>query len=167
MADNDPQSPKKGILRNMFSVIGMRLRHNPHGAGAMPVSSRLATWVGIGSACIGGFLGLDTYKSDVAKKVDQSVAKTFDLIHVFNEPKISEARLRVLSYVDARRYCDSRIMARELTDNDFVTVLDFFDLADACVDASLCDRETAARFFSPYANYQWPIMTKIVEELKG
>ena len=89
------------------------------------------------------------------------------MVHRFNEPKLSEARTRVLSYVDARRYCDSRIISRELVDNDFVTVLDFFDLANACVDASLCDRPTAERFFAPYANYQWPILKKIVAELRS
>ena len=143
------------------------MRLSGQSQGGAPLSSRLATWVGIGSACIGGFLGLDTYQADVAKKVDQSVEKTFDMVHRFNEPKLSEARFRVLSYVDARRYCDSRIISRELVDNDFVTVLDFFDLANACVEARLCDRATAERFFAPYANYQWPILEKIVADLSS
>ena len=89
------------------------------------------------------------------------------MIHRFNEPRMADARLKVLSYVDAKRYCDSRIISRELIDNDFVIVLDFYDLAYACVDAGLCDRATAEKFFSPYANYQWPILEKTVEELQG
>lgn len=154
-------------MRRQLAALSRRLRPSAAAPGAMPISSRLATWVGIGSACIGGFLGLDTYKTDVAKKVDQSVEKTFDMIHRFNEPGLAATRLRVLSYVDARRHCDSRIMSRELIDNDFVTVIDFFDLVDACVVSGLCDRETASRFFAPYANYQWPILEKIVAEQRA
>lgn len=131
----------------------------------MPISNRLSTWVGIVSAMIGGFIGLNTYQTDVEKKVDQSVAKTFDMIHRFNEPGLSDVRLRVLSYVEAKRYCDARIISRDLIDNDFVKVIDFFDLVHACVDAQLCDRATAERFFTPYAEYQWPILSKIVEDL--
>jgi|GEM_PF-6767571 len=166
-AKNVDTMRKRRALGRWFSAAGKRLRENPHGSGAMPISSRLATWVGIFSACVGGFLGLDTYKTDVSKKVDQSVEKTFEMVHKFNEPKISEARFRVLTYVDAKRYCDSRMISRELIDNDFVTVLDFFDLANACVEAKLCDRDTAIRFFAPYANYQWPILEKIVTELSS
>lgn len=136
------------------------------GAGGT-VSARLSTWVGIMSAMIGGFLGLNTYHEDVAKKVDQSVEKTFDMVHRFNAPEIAGPRLRVLSYVDAKRYCDARIISRELIDNDFIVVLDFFDLASACVESGLCDRPTAERFFAPYANYQQPVLTGIVEELRG
>ncbi|MEM8770126.1 MAG: hypothetical protein AAGD92_00630 [Pseudomonadota bacterium] len=143
---------------------GRRLKTSSSGG---PVSARLSTWVGIISASIGGFLGLTTYSEDVAKKVDQSVEKTFDMIHAFNEPTLSEARLRVLSYVKARRLCDARVFYRELTEDDFVRVLDFFDLVNACVDAQLCDRTTAERFFSPYANYQWPILKNKADELRS
>ena len=164
MADNS-ETNRRSRLRRFLTAAARRLRENHHGAGQMPVSARLSTWVGIISAMIGGFLGLDTYRSDVSKKVDQNVEKTFEMIHRFNEPQMAEPRLRVLSYVDARRYCDSRIISRELIDNDFVTVIDYFDLVNVCVEANLCDRETTEKFFAPYANYQWPILTKIIEEL--
>jgi len=166
MTNNEHQARRR-FHQRFLSTIGRRLRSNTPGQGVAPVSSRVATWVGILSACIGGFLGLDTYKMDVNKKVDQSVAKTFDMVQVFNQPQLADPRLRVLTYVEAKRYCDSRMISRELIDNDFVTVIDFFDLANACVEARLCDRETAERFFAPYANYQWPILSAIVEELQG
>lgn len=167
MADKPDNTGKRRYLQGFLASASRRLRQNPHGAGQMPISSRLATWVGIFSACVGGFLGLDTYKTDVAKKVDQSVEKTFDLIHRFNAPELVEPRERVLSYVLARRYCDARIFSRDLTDTDYIKVLDYFDLAHACVSAGLCDAETAEQFFSPYANHQWPILEKKVEELRG
>ena len=133
----------------------------------MPISSRLATWVGIISAMIGGYLGLDTYKSDVAKKVDQSVEKTFDMVHRFNGAEMDGPRTRVLSYVYARRYCDARMVSRDLTDEDYADVIDYFDLVSACVDAQLCDRASAERFFTPYANYQWPILETVVERMRS
>jgi len=158
---------KRKRLHRAIDVAARRLRHNPHGQGAMPVSSRLSTWVGIVTACIGGFLGLDAYRADVAKKVDQSVEKTFDLVLRFNEAPLSQTRLKVASYVDAKRYCDARLINRDLVNQDFITVLDFFDVAHACVEAKLCDGPTAAKFLSPYANYQWPVLSGVVEELRA
>ena len=158
---------RRRFLQRWFSSAAARFRAGPASDGAAPFSSRVATWVGIASATIGGFLGLDTYRADVAKKVDQSVAQTFDMIEVFNQPRLADARLRVLSYVEAKRYCDSRIISRELIDNDFFVVLDFFDLAHACVEAGLCDKATANQFFAPYANYQWPILENTVAEFRA
>ena len=136
------------------------------GQNASPVSARLSTWVGIVSACIGGFLGLDTYRADVAKQVDERVAESFAMIDRFNAEGLAGPRARTLSYVEAKRFCDARIISREFTDADVIAVLDFFDFANACVGAGLCDETTAARFFSPYANYQWPVLEKIVAEYK-
>lgn len=163
----DPQGPSNQRRRRMANWLTRAFFRRSATPGAMPVSSRVATWVGIVSASIGGFMGLDTYRADVSKKVDQSVEKTFDLIHRFNEPSLVQTRQRVLSYVNARRYCDSRWISRELTDYDYVTVLDFFDLAHACVEAQLCDQATAQKFFSPYANYQWPILQTVVANLQN
>ncbi|MEO0320793.1 MAG: hypothetical protein AAF199_07885, partial [Pseudomonadota bacterium] len=67
MNATDPSAQKKRRLRQYFGAVSKRLRENPHGQGQMPISSRLATWVGILSAMVGGFLGLDTYRTDVAK----------------------------------------------------------------------------------------------------
>lgn len=167
MAPDEVSRQKRSRLRRYLARASRRLRENPHGEGQMPISSRLATWVGIGSAIIGGFLGLDTYKSDVAKNVDQSVAKTFDMVHRFNAPEMDEPRTRVLSYVYARRYCDARYISRDLNDEDYTDVIDFFDLVSACVDANLCDQASAERFFTPYANYQWPILEIAVERIRG
>lgn len=158
---------KRMRMRGLFAGIARRLKPGMSTPGAMPVSSRLATWVGIGSACIGGFLGLDTYKADVGKKVDQSVAQSFGLVLQFNAPELEGPRSRTLSYVEAKRFCDARYISRELTDQDFITVLDFFDLVHACTESGLCDRPTADRFFGPYANYQWPILEKTVEEMRS
>lgn len=166
MAEQNSSNIKRQSLGRLFQTISQRLKRSPMAPGVMPVSSRLATWVGIFSASVGGFLGLDTYRADVSKKVDQSVEKSFEMIYRFNEPQLAGPRERVLSYVLARRYCDSRYISRDLTDTDYVIVLDYFDLTHACVDAGLCDEETARQFFSPYANHQWPILKSSVELLR-
>lgn len=158
---------KRMRMQGLFAGIARRLKPGAAGPGVIPISSRLATWVGIGSACIGGFLGLDTYQADVDKKVDQSVAQSFGLVLQYNAPELVEPRRRTLSYVDAKRYCDARYIDRELTDADFIAVLDFFDLVYACAESGLCDRPTADRFFGPYANYQWPILVETVAEMRS
>ncbi|MBT8473538.1 MAG: hypothetical protein HKN14_05360 [Marinicaulis sp.] len=145
-------SPAAAFLSGIFA-----------GAGA----SQLSTWVGIVSAIIGGFLALETYRKDVAKSVDQSVEQTFEMVDKFKGPTLSAAHARTLSYVEAKRFCDARMISRDLTDLDIITVIDFFDLAYACVDAGLCDRETAFQFFAPYANFHWPILNSIVDEYKA
>jgi hypothetical protein len=152
--------------QKFLAGLGSKLRPK-EGASFMPVSARLATWVGMASAIAGGFFALRTYEADVGKQVDESVAKTFELVQRFHEGELSAARIRVNSYVDARRHCDSRMIAEDLTDNDFVVVLDFFDLVHACVEADLCDEAAATRFFAPYANFQQPILSKVVEELRA
>jgi len=167
MAELELERQRRRRARRLLSLVGRRLRENPHGQGQMPISSRLATWVGIMSAIIGGFLGLDTYQTDVAKQVDESVEKAFDMVHRFNAKEMQGTRERVISYVYARRYCDARMISRELTDADYARVIDFFDLVHACVDARLCDRTSTERFFSPYANYQWPILEAVVERFRS
>jgi len=136
-------------------------------SGAKGLTTHLSTWVGVTSAMIGGFIALDTYQKDVAKSVDQSVAKTFDMVESFNGERLASARMRALSYVEAKRFCDSRMISRDLMDADFVTVVDFFDLVHACVNAQLCDGKTAHQFFAPYANYQWPVLSVIVEDIRS
>lgn len=101
----------------------------------------------------------------MAKNVDQSVAKTFEMVSQNTGSGLFAARLKALSYVEAKRYCDSRIISRELTDNDFVAVIDFFDFVDACTEAGLCNCFTAERFFAPYANYQWLIFEGIAADM--
>jgi hypothetical protein len=167
MAERGPPTKRGlGALQRALETAAQRLRPGQTGAH-MPISSRLSTWVGILSAATGGFFALKTYEADVDKKVDESVAKTFELVERFHEGELGAARLRVTTYVEARRHCDSRMVTDDLTDNDFIVVLDYFDLAHACVAAKLCDGATATRFFGPYADFQWPVLTRIVDELRA
>jgi len=124
-----------------------------------------STWVAMVTAIIGGFVALSTYRTDVAKQIDQSVEKTFEMISTWNGDSLVTPRKHVLSYVYARRACDARMINRDLTDDDFVRVIEFFDLIHACVEAKLCDGETAQAFFSPHANFQWPILKRSVERM--
>jgi hypothetical protein len=149
-----------GLLQRFVNTFTM----NRYGGGAG--FSNAATWVAMVSAITGGFIGLSTYRMDVDKQVDQSVEKTFEMIQVYNSGDMATPRKHVLSYVYARRECDSRIFSRDLSDDDFVRVLEFFDLVHACTQANLCDRGTAERFFEPHASFQWPVLKDTVAELR-
>jgi len=107
-----------------FSTYAAHRRKN----GTTAAQTNASTWVAMVTAIIGGFVALSTYRTDVSKQVDQSVEKTFDMIGTWNGETLSEPRKRVMSYVYARRACDARIFSRELTDDDFVRVIEFFDL---------------------------------------
>ncbi|MDG1826119.1 MAG: hypothetical protein P8H62_07615 [Henriciella sp.] len=128
--------------------------------------NRAATWVAMISAITGGVIGLSTYRLDVSKRVDESVEKTFEMIQAYNGSDIATARSRVMSYVYARRECDARYIDRNLTDDDYIRVLEFYDLVHACVDAGLCDQKTAIRFFEPHASFQWPVLTLVVDKMQ-
>lgn len=167
MTEGEKAPGRRAGAAKFLLAVGARLRPGAGAAGAMPVSSRLATWVGIASAVTGGFLGLTTYREDVSKKVDQRVEKTFDLVTRFQSGDLEGPRKRVLSYVQARRICDARLIDRDLTDDDFARVVDFFDLVEACVAAGLCDRPTAERFLGPYAAYQQPVLEKVVANIRA
>lgn len=124
-----------------------------------------STWIAMITAIIGGFVALSTYRTDVAKQIDQSVEKSFEMIGTWNGDAMYGPRKRVMSYVYARRACDARIFSRDLTDDDFVRVIEFFDLVHACTEAHLCNEKTAREFFGPHANFQWPILERTVAEM--
>ena len=139
--------------------------------GSLPsfdgTSTRFSTWVGIISAIIGGLLGLGTWQMDIAKSVDSSVEKSYEMIFEFNSEAMSPAREHVRAYTLARRACDARIVHRELTDADFIRVIEFYDVVHSCVQAGLCDAAAAKSFFGPRANYHWPILEVQVAGIKS
>lgn len=159
MSDDDPSGPN--LLQKLAQMMSLSRYSGGHGF------SNAATWIAMVSAITGGFIGLSTYRMDVDKQVDESVEKTFEMIQAYNASELENPRKYVLSYVYARRNCDARIIQQELRDDDFVRVLEFFDLAHACTEAGLCDRETAERYFEPHASFQWPILKDVVTELRS
>lgn len=161
MTETTSDSPF-GRIGKLMSQIGAR-RAATDGTVSQ---TKASTWVAMVSMITGGFIALQTYSLEVSKQVDGSVEKTFDMVAMYNSGDLTKPRAHVLSYVYARRECDARIFSRELTDDDFVRVIEFFDLAHACVDARLCDGKTATDFFSPHANFQWPVLERIVGEMK-
>lgn len=161
----DDETGNGGVFTRLASVFAIN-RFIGEGAMSGGGFNRAATWIAMISAIAGGYVGLSTYQLDVSKQVDQSVEKTFEMIGAYNSADIAEPRRRVMSYVYARRACDARMFDRELSDADFVRVLEFFDLVDACVEAGLCDAATAQRFFEPHASFQWPVLQRVVEEMR-
>ncbi len=164
MSEDDP-SGGGGLFQRIASLF-MISRYTGDSAMSGMGFNRAATWVAMISAITGGVIGLSTYRLDVSKQVDESVEKTFEMIQAYNGSDIEAPRRRVMSYVYARRDCDARLFDRELSDSDFVRVLEFFDLVYACVDAGLCDGPTAQRFFEPHASFQWPVLTRIVDQMR-
>jgi hypothetical protein len=152
---------------NIFQRLASILMINRYSGGGGLGFNRAATWVAMVSAITGGYVGLSTYRLDVSKQIDQSVEKSFEMVQLYNSEDLVDARARVMSYVYAKRECDARYINRDLTDADYVRVLEFFDLAHACVEAALCDEATATRFFEPHASFQWPILKTVVEKMRS
>lgn len=159
MSDTPPPDTKIGSTFKKYAAH--RRSHEKSVA-----QTNASTWVAMVTALIGGFVALSTYRADVAKKIDQSVEKSFEMIGTWNSESLTGPRKRVLSYVYARRACDARLFSRDLTDDDFVRVIEFFDLVNACIRADLCDEDTARTFFGPHANFQWPVLERTVNQMR-
>lgn len=164
---SEHESGDSGSIFQRIASIFMISRYTGEGPLSGMGFNRAATWVAMISAITGGYVGLSTYSLDVSKKVDQSVEKSFEMIQAYNSADMTEPRTRVMSYVYARRECDARYINRDLTDADYVRVLEFFDLVHACVEAGLCDEATTRRFFEPHASFQWPVLTRVVENMRS
>jgi hypothetical protein len=116
-------------------------------ASAANVSTALAAWVGVVAAVVGGYAGLNTYQSDIEKRVDDQIKAPFELATEFNGEHFLDIRSRLF---------DSDIACRQATasatQQEVVALVDFFDRVQICVEAGLCDERTARALFEPYAN---------------
>lgn len=153
-------------LRQRVSELTAAIRVSSETVDTHRIQTKISTWIIMACSLIGGFIALQTYRLDVSKDVDESVAKTFDLIMLHNGEEYDRSRRHVRSYVIAKRECDARIISRDLTDDDYIRMVEFYDLVLACVEADLCDADTSYGFFSRHANYDWPILTGVVENLR-
>lgn len=153
-------------LRQRVSELTAAIRDSSKTVDTHRVQTKISTWIIMGCSLIGGFIALQTYRLDVSKDVDESVAKAFDMIMLHNGEEYTLSRARVRSYVIAKRECDARMMSRDLTDDDYVRMIEFYDVVLACVEAELCDADTSYGFFSRHANYDWPILISVVENLR-
>lgn len=154
-------------LRQRVSELTTAVRASSKTVDTHRIQTKISTWIIMACSLIGGFIALQTYRLDVSKDVDQSVAKVFDMIMLHNGAEYDQSRRHVRSYVIAKRECDARIMSRDLTDDDYVRMVELYDVVLACVEAKLCDSETSYAFFSRHANYDWPILDGVVENLRN
>lgn len=154
-------------LRQRVTELTAALKVSSQSVNMHRVQTRISTWIIMACSLIGGAIALQTYRLDVSKQVDQSVDKAFEIIMLHNSETYGTARTRVRSYVLARRECDARIISRDLTDDDFIRMIEFYDLAQACVEAELCDAKVTNTFFSRHANFDWPILQRSVETLRS
>lgn len=154
-------------LRERVSELTAALKLSSKTVDMHRIQTRLSTWIIMACSIIGGAIALQTYRLDVSKNVDESVVKAFDIIMLHNGEEYQQARNHVRSYVLARRECDARIISRDLTDDDFVRMIEFYDLAHACVEAGLCEREVTHTFFGRHANFDWPILETVTARLRA
>jgi len=165
MSDDD--SGGNGGIFQRIAAIFMLNRYSGESAMSGMGFNRAATWVAMISAITGGIIGLSTYRLDVSKRINEKVEKSFEMIQAYNGSNLADARSRVMSYVYARRECDARYINRDLSDDDYVRVLEFYDLVDLCVQADLCDGPTIERFFAPHATFQWPVLSRVVDKMRS
>lgn len=153
-------------LRQRVTELTAAIKASSQTVNMHRVQTRISTWIIMACSLIGGAIALQTYRLDVSKNVDESVAQAFEMIMLHNGEEYESARQHVRSYVLARRECDARIMSRDLTDDDFTRMIEFYDLTYACVEAKLCDENVTRTFFARHANFDWPILQRVSEDLR-
>ena len=153
-------------LRQRISELTAAIRQSSETVDTHRIQTRISTWIIMACSLIGGIIALQTYRLDVSKDIDESVAKSFEMIMLHNGEEYDLSRRHVRSYVIAKRECDARIISRDLTDDDYIRMIELYDLVLDCVNANLCDADTSYAFFSRHANYDWPIMTGVLDNLR-
>lgn len=153
-------------LRQRISELTAAVRMSNKTVDTHRIQTKISTWIIMACSLVGGLIALQTYRLDVSKDVDEQVAKAFEMIMFYNGEELSPSRRDVRSYVLARRECDSRIISRDLSDDDFLQMIEFYDLIDHCVRADLCDGEVTSAFFSRHANFDWPVLTRVAEQMR-
>ncbi len=111
-------------------------------------SGILATWLSVGCAIVGGYLGLQAYRIDIAGRADARIVQTFELFSKFNSGEILASRQKILSELYQR---SNRENAPTIADNDLFLFVDAFDPVDICTQRNLCDPELVQELFGPYA----------------
>lgn len=130
-------------------------------------SAQIATWVGIISAMTGGFFTIEAYRDEVAKKVDERVVGTFERIEKFNEVEFRNIRDKIAAEAFARRICDVRAQARDLSLNEAYAFVDFYDVVALCADADLCEPKLTEDYFGPYADSVWLTIKPFIEHVRN
>jgi hypothetical protein len=131
-----------------------RTRSAARGLGVVKdLSTILGTWVSISAAVFGGALALQTWREDAAKRVDQRVAYAFQFVEEFHRPDFVALRSSLLT---EREAAGARLRCAEpsqnLSPNQLFSFVEFFDRAEMCVEAGLCDKGTLVSLLGPYAN---------------
>jgi hypothetical protein len=131
------------------------------------ISNMLATWTGIVAAVVGGAIGLDSYREDVQKRVDERQLAAFAQVQAFLSRDMVPIREKVQAYVKARRSCDSQPwQSFGLSEAELSSYVEMLDLAEACRAADLCDAGTIERFFAPYARSGLPVLMPFIEAVR-
>mgnify|MGYP000905576443 CR=1 FL=1 len=123
------------------------------------LSSVAATWISVIAGIGGGYVALDNYLSDSRKQIDDRQKQVFDLARSYSGREMLAVRDKVLRFVMGQRTCSNETPQQlELSDTEMSAFVEYFDVVAACVEANLCDRALAERFFAQTANLHWPVL---------
>lgn len=126
---------------------------------------QFAIWATAIGTLAAGYIALTTYMDSVAKQVDERKVQVFNLNARFSSDPLLSIRRRV--YAGIQRGCSSGgVRPADTDDSDLFSLVEFFDVLDACVDAKLCDVELVDRLFVAHANGSWPHLKAYVEGVR-
>jgi len=135
------------------------------------VSAILGTWVGIASAILGGYFAINAYRADIeqrkadsAKAVDQRVQNAFMLVEKFHEPQFVSIRSRLVEAFRQGAHCRFFEAPSPISVQEAFTVVEYFDRANACVEAGLCDEATVRQGLGSYATWWAPPLRAQIEK---
>ncbi|MDX2257624.1 MAG: hypothetical protein NW205_01780 [Hyphomicrobiaceae bacterium] len=113
---------------------------------------------------VAAYFALTTYIDSVGKQVDERKVQVFRLHEQFNSEPLFSIRKRVYADILRSAGCNTTFdaVAGPSDVNDRFAFVEFFDVVDACIEASLCDPQLVDRLFAPYANGHWPYLDDYV-----
>lgn len=141
-------------------------------------SKTLATWVGIAGGLVSIAMAISAYRDaneqrtalaqkDLAARIegeqrqaDEHVRYAFDLVEKFHAAPYLAIRTDLVAGANyAARTCKA-VQGGDspLSTQEYFSIVEFFDRAQYCIEAGLCNRDVISQLLTPYADWWWPIL---------
>jgi hypothetical protein len=131
-------------------------------------STILATWLVVLGTLAGGYTALITFQRESAKTLDDRQKQTLALAQHFISSDFLPIREKMTKVVRAAEACgDWNRALSDMSETERFAFFEFFDIVDACLEASMCDPSLIERIFVPYANGEWPILKHYVSLVRA
>lgn len=137
------------------------------------VSAILGTWVGIVSAILGGYFAINAYQADIKqrqadseKAIDQRVQNAFMLVEKFHDSQFVSMRTKLVEAFRQGAHCRYFVDPSPISVQEAFTVVEYFDRANACVAAGLCDEATIRQGLGSYATWWAPALRAQIEKTR-